>query len=93
MIPSSHRLVIILYSGLTNSTTMVTTMSTNSTIGEATSSTTDATTAAEDTIINGTTTGTMTRIGSNQGVMIRTGLTNGSKRIVTLSRYIQHESV
>merc|ERR1719400_853353 len=74
--------------GLTTSTTMVTTTSTSSTIEEATSSTTDATTAAEDTIINGTTTGTMTRIGSNQGVMIRTGLTNGSKRIVTLSRQL-----
>ena len=40
----------------------------------------------EDMNSKGTTIGIMTKTDSNQGVMTRTGSTNGSKRIATLSR-------
>ena len=53
----------------------------------------DAMIVVEDMNSKGTIIGIMTKTDSNQGVMTRTGLTNGSKRIVTLSRYIQHEFV
>ena len=68
---------------------MVTTMITNSTTEEGViNSMTDATIVEEeeDMISKGTTIGIMTKTDSNQGVMTRTGLTNASKRTVTLNR-------
>ena len=66
---------------------MVTTMITNSMIEEAINSMIDAMIVVEEDMNSrGTIIDIMTKTDSNQGVMTRTGSTNGSKRTATLSR-------
>ena len=65
---------------------MDTIMITNSMTEEAINSMIDAMIVVEDMNSKGTIIGIMTKTDSNQGVMTRTGLTNGSKRTATLSR-------
>merc|ERR1719193_2482967 len=75
--------------GLITNTTMVTTTIINSTTGEVINSMIDAMIVVEEDMNSkGTTIGIMTKTDSNQGVMTRTGSTNGSKRIATLSRLL-----
>ena len=77
-------------SGLITNTTMVTTMSTNSTTEEATSSTIDVMIVEEEVMSSkGTTIGTMTKTDSSQEVMTRIASINGSKKTATLSRLNQ----
>lgn len=70
---------------------MVTTMSTNSATDEAISSTIDATTVEEEVMSSkGTIIVITIKTDSSQGDMTRIALTNVSKRIATLSRFLQN---